>query len=102
MNFKLFIDRLWENLIDLAEKKSDIPSYVYIKLLEILNVLIKNDLFWARMELANQENTFSPLLQLCHKFNKNNFIHNQVFELLKEIVHQASDMPVLFKKVCSF
>jgi hypothetical protein len=41
-------------------------------------------------------------MQVCKKFNNNTFIHNQVFELLKEIVYISDKLPLLFTKVHLF
>lgn len=92
------IEKTWECL-GLIEEGQALPSYLYIKKLDIVSLMIREDLFWSRTELVNQAETIVYMGGLCKKFKNNNLLHNHVFELLKLITHLAEECESLWSQV---
>ena len=99
--FKDFISKVWDIFGSVVNEEDSlvVPSSLLIKTLEISNYLLKENLYWSRIQLCNEISAYKVLCDLCRKFKANNMLHNQIFEVFKFAVHEAENEPSLVQKV---
>lgn len=77
----MFIDKSLEKL---SVKKEQRPKLGFgrVKIIEILEFILKENLIGAREMFAAKDNAFSTLFELCRNYELNNVLHNEVVKLV--------------------
>ena len=93
----MFIDKSLEKLT-VANRNRAKLGVGRVKIIEILNYILKENVLGSRVIFASKEKAFDILFKLCRNYELNNVLHNQVVKM----VSLALSDPNLSKSVIFF
>ena len=77
----MFIDRSLEKL-NVTNRDRAKLGVGRVKIIEILNYILKENLLGSRAIFALKEKAFEILFNLCRNYELNNVLHNQVVKMV--------------------